>query len=193
MEQALDYRKERDLSFLQGKHVRMWPYSRGEFPRDVLYRLWRATEGLEDLIFFGSDDDNMSSYKRRGDLTEFMIYMAEPTRFVLIAEVKDEIAGAFWIDQVKPRFSGAASYFYRRKFWGHAAREASSIGCRYGFEILELEQLWGMTPWMTSIKHARVQGAKLIATLPGFYLIDGLPHDCYVSRLTKEDYYGRRR
>jgi hypothetical protein len=104
---------------LTGQHVRLYPYQRGAFPREVLYACWRAVEdeGAAPRLFYAQ---LCADEAHRGDLPEFIAYMTDPKRLVYIAQrLKDDsLAGLVWFDDIVPGYRAAANIFYRRRCWG---------------------------------------------------------------------------
>ena len=180
----------KDLSYLAGEHVIMWPYARGVYPPDTLYRLWKAFHGsgMVDLAFYGS----LAGPERAvpHDLEEMVSYLSSTVLLIAQSKEHDEIAGAFWFSGVSIGAQAAGNCFYLRKFWGDPAREATRIAFNYGFEELDLQQIWGFSPWMTAIKHAVSCGAEQVATLPDFIRIKGVNRAIHVCRITREKGYG---
>lgn len=151
------------------------PYHRAVFPRGSLYSLWSLMEeqGAAPLLFHGQQGPEQT----RGDLVAF-VRMLEPaqgeTHVLLITRPdSSELEGFLWFDDVvglgeSPGTRAAFNVFYRRRFWGHPAREASRMGLRYGFEVLKFSAIWAWTPWPNAARHAAAIGMTLMADLPGF-------------------------
>jgi hypothetical protein len=174
---------------LTGSLVRLYPYDRGAFPREVLYAMWRAVEDdhASRYLFYGQvcQDEH-----HRGDLQEFVTYFTDPKRLLYIAQSlrTDELAGMVWFDDIQPGYRAAANVYFRRRSWGPAALEGSRLAIGAAFDALKLEHVWAYTPWDHAVRHAKRAGMMPVALLPGFVRIDGQPRDIHVLRLKREDF-----
>lgn len=177
------------MSDLQGQHVRLYPYQREGFPRDVLYACWKAMEddGAALKLFYAQP---AASDAQRGDLTEFVAYMTDPKRLVYLAQSlkTDELAGMVWFDDIQPGHRAAANVFFRRRFWGPAAAEGSRLALGQAFVTLNLASIWAYTPWPNAVRHAQRAGMRPITVLPAFVLVGGTPRDIHILRVTREEF-----
>ena len=177
------------MNELSGQHVRLYPYQRGAFPREVLYACWRAVEdeGAARLLFYAQPCQEEAE---RGDLTEFVSYMTDPKRLVYIAQslTTDALAGMVWFDDIQPNHRAAANVFFRRRAWGAPALEGSRLALGHVFDTLKVESIWAYTPWKHAVRHAERAGMMPVALLPGFVRIDGAPRDIHVLRIRREDF-----
>lgn len=176
---------------LEGQYTRLYPYVRGYSTRDLLYLLWRSMEdeqGAGKLFYAQTVVD--TPHSMRGDLTEFISYFDDPKRLLLVVQnIKtDQLAGMLWFDDIVPAYRAAANCFYRRRSWGHPAREATRLGLGYIFETLALQSIWAYTPWPEAAKHAEAAGLHRVAVLPGFTLANGAPRDVHVLKVLREDF-----
>lgn len=172
--------------------VRLWPYVRGAWSRDLLARLWDAIErqGAAPKLFYAQ---TCTEPTQRGDLAEFCAYFTDPRRTLLIAESTTrpgDLVGLFWFDDLVPGYRASGNVFYRRRYWGPVARSASRLGLAYGFTTLALQMIWAYTPWPEAASHCEAVGMRPMATLDRFILIDGRPTDVRVFRMTKEEFDG---
>lgn len=185
-----------DLEKLEGQYVRLWPYSRGYYPRDTLYHLWRLVEednAAPSLFHSQLCPIPTVPYEWRGDLVEFVKVFESESRILLIAQSvqKDEIAGFFWFDDVVSKFRASCNIFYRRRYWGHPAREASRLAIGYGFEFLEFKSVWAYTPWDHAAKHAEAVGFHPLISLPEMFQSqnsDGKLYPLHILRLTRQEW-----
>jgi RimJ/RimL family protein N-acetyltransferase len=171
--------------------VRLLPYVRGAYPKDLLYRLWSlvAKDDAFHQLFWGLHLEE----SKHGDLEHFCRYFAEDSGrmlFVVQSVNKDEIAGFIWLDDVIPGFRGLGSVCMAQAYRGKSALEAVRLFCDYSFHELGLQTIWGVTPWPAAsglITHA---GFERMAELPEFALVQGKTLDVRIFRLTKEQFYG---
>ena len=174
---------------LTGRYVRLYPYQRGAFPREVLYACWRAVEdeGAARLLFYAQP---VAQESERGDLTEFVSYFTDAKRVVYIVQnlKTDELAGMIWFDDIQPGYRAAANVFFRRRAWGAPALEGSRLALGHVFETLGVQSIWAYTPWKHAVRHATRAGMMPVALLPGFVRIDGVARDIHVLRLRREDF-----
>ena len=187
-------------AILTGKHVKLYPYVRGHFPPEALYSLWHLmrSQGALSKIFYGpAYPADSPPYLMRGDLIEF-VKTFEPVeanqRLLLIVQSMtnpEEIAGMVWFDDLIANHRAAGSVFYRRKFWGEPAREATRLAMAWAFAVLNVVACWAYTPWKTGRRHAEAVGMKCVATLPHYILIGDAPTDLSVYRLTREEFQAR--
>ena len=171
--------------------ARLVPYHRAVFPRATLYHLWALMEsqGATPLLFHGQQGPE----SMRGDLVAFT-RMLEPvqgeTHVLLVTRPESsDLEGFLWFDDVvglgeNAGTRAAFNVFYRRRFWGRPAREASSMALRYGFTVLGFSTIWGWTPWPAAARHAEAIGMQPVATLPGF---SAGGRDLYMFRATREE------
>lgn len=172
---------------LTGTHGQVWPYVRGAYPRDTLYLLWRLMEreaGGEKLFF-----SQQGGYDVRGDLTEFVRFFSESTRQLFIVQALEEpreVQGFVWLDDITPEHKAAINVFFRRKYWGAAAREAAELVIRYAFEVMKLSAVWAFTPWALAARMAQALAFEPVAVLPDFVRVDGQSHDVHIFRKVRD-------
>lgn len=189
--------REKELnSLLQGKHVKLWPYFRGYYDRDILYRLWsliekeKATHFIFHGFEFQSDDSPVST---DGDLVDFIHYF-EPisghkTLLIVQDASRDEIAGFTWFEGITPGFRASAGIFMRRKYWGNHALEATQLSLKYIFQLHGLEFVYAITPWASVAKYAQRAGFKPVAQLKGFIKIQQAYRDIYILKITEDQIF----
>lgn len=173
-----------------GEYVSLHLYERGVFARDVLYALWRHVEdagGSVNLFYAQQGPDS-----HRGDLQEFVSYFTDPKRIVLLAQshATKDFAGLVWFDDVVAGHRAAINVFFRRRAWGHPARDAVRLACMHAFDHLRLQSIWAYTPWPAAWRMGEALGFQHIALLPEFVLINGTPHDIRIMRLRKGELHG---
>jgi len=186
---AADY----DITRLNGIRTRIWPYSRGYYPRDTFYHLWLMMENDDatPLIFQTETKQEGLIYETRGDLQAFVELFKD--KIILIAESleKKELAGFFWYDDIHPGERASANVFYRRRFWGETSREATTLCLDYGFRAshLDFKTIWASTPWKTAVSHAEAMGFKERAKIENIGQVNGRTIDSNIMSLEKKDFY----
>lgn len=181
-----------ELDRYTGVHVRVLPYVRGCYPRDMLYRLWHVIEqeGASEKLFF-SGFPRGTPISCHGDLIHFMQVCSEPGRVTLLIEsvADQELAGAFWFEDFIPDWRCLASIFIRRKYWGAISEEAARLSLAYAFEQFNLQAIWALTPWATARSLSQRCGLTEVATLPGFVTdADNEPRDVSIWKVTKGEF-----
>lgn len=184
-----------DFTRLNGKLCRLFPYVRGHYGRNVLYNLWSLMEedGGSEMTFHGMPEGNHLPITIKGDLTDFVRYMSDPARILLMVQTKDEeLAGFIWFDDYVPMFKASCNIFIAKKFRGEMVDEASWIALSYMFDFYHVEAIWAVTPWSSASNHALSLGFEMISVLPEFELYKGKLNDMRILRMTKEIYNGRK-
>lgn len=174
-----------------GTQVRLWPYLRGAYAKDLLYRLWVLVEQADAFhqLFWGLHEPEA----RHGDLEHFCRFFGEDSGrqlFIVESTTKDEIAGFLWLDDVVPAHRAMGSVFMAKDYRGKAASEAVRLFCDYAFTNLGLQSIWGVTPWPQAASLISGVGFERIAVLPAFAVVQGVSHDVRIFRLMKESFYG---
>jgi hypothetical protein len=180
-------------AMLTGQHVKLYPYVRGQFPPETLFTLWSLmrSQGALDRIFFGRP--NELPFQTRGDLVEFIrVFEPEPPaqRWLLMVgsqKKPDDIVGMCWFDDYVPKHRVAGSVFYRRKYWGEPAAEATRLAIRWAFACLEVQSVWAYSPWKAGQQHALHAGMTHVATLPAYVVIGDGPADMAIYRVTQDE------
>ena len=182
----------RATSTPRGTLARLIPYHRTAGPRDALYHLWDLMEaqGGGPLLFHGQ----LGPESVRGDLIAFtrMLAPQQGDCYVLLAAKPDvaQLEGFIWFDDVVhlgAHTRAAINVFYRRRFWGAPARDATRQALRYGVTVLGFHSIWGWSPWPNAVRHARAVGMTVMAELPGF-ATGG--RDLTIVRATREEILG---
>jgi RimJ/RimL family protein N-acetyltransferase len=166
-------------------------YKRGHFPRETLGTLWNYVEeqGAAKKLFYAQPNPP-TPVGTVGDLTAFVEYFGDEKRVVLIVEEGGEVMGMVWFDDILPGHRAAINGFYRRRYWGIRAREATRQAMLHAFESLSIKSLWAYTPWPEAVRHAQAIGMELTAVLKEFVLVEGQPRDVNVLVIRKGDLDG---
>jgi len=171
---------------LAGKHVRIWPYVRGEYAKDTLYHLWQMVDATGDTgrLLWGSQ----ASPAIRGDLEAFVGFFNDPNRLVIIAAKADgsDIVGFLWFDDLVPEHRCFGSVYIKPDYRGAVGNEAIMLACDHVFDLFKVKSIWGITPWRAAKAACAQVGFKTVATLPAFTRVDGEVYDAYVLRKERE-------
>lgn len=187
--------------------VKLTPWYRGIGNRDTIFYLWRMMEeeNATKYVFYGQDYEPEDE-PLRGDLVDFVRYF-EPlvgdTKQILITQTQaDELMGYSWYEKITLGVRANCGVFYKRKFWGSMAREASRASIDWAFDKLEIKELIAYTPWKWAINHCLWLGMTVIDTVPAMCLLNNIPRriefkgkplEVTVLRISKEEFYGKQK
>lgn len=170
------------LDQLIGTQVRLWPYLKGVYARDIVGQVWLTIErsGDHGRLWWGFQNPPLS---HRMDLAAFAAFMSDPDRVVLIVTSPDseQIFGIIWYDDIQPHRCFGSIYMIPEAR-GKLALEACRMGAAYAHRDLKVEQIWAMTPWAEAGRLVLESGFQRIATLPDYAELDGIRHDVHVYR-----------
>lgn len=165
----------------------LFPYARSSY-RSILGVLWTLMEkeGATRKVFHAQQGPEVE----RGDLVEFVRYFDDPKRHLLIAVDEVDPVGMVWFDDHVPGHRAAVNMFYARRVWGERSRAATRQAIKWAFDGLGVASIWGYTPHKTAVRHGLAVGAKIVAALPEFAMVDGKPADVTILRIWRADYCG---
>lgn len=165
---------------LIGERVRLWPYVAHRYPAATLVSLWeyirqaRATE----RIFWGKVPFSDSPAI---DFATFAHYITHEALPLLAADpATNEMLGMVWFDSILATHRAHINVFFRRKAWGHTAREAVTLAEAYAFRWHRWQYLYASTPWLVAQRMAAALGYTM-AVLPGYVMVRGVPRDLHVG------------
>lgn len=185
-----------DINKLDGKLIKVWPYSRGFLPRDILFTAWKTMEkdDLMRFVFHGQNDPTNRPISQRGDLVEFMKYFSEETRALLIIQRKDneQIGGLMWLDEIIKGFRAVGALCFAKNTRREFVDEATKICFDYSFEVFNLKALFGFTPWGPATDYALRSGMTQVALVPEFALVNNKPTDIAIVKITREEFYAKK-
>ena len=184
-----------DFSRLDGKLIKVWPYSRGYYQRDILYHAWQVMdkEDLLQFIFHGQAEPVGKPIKQRGDLIEFIKYFTDNSRALLIIQRKDtdKIGGLMWLDDIIQGFRACGNLCFAKDCRKEFVQEATQICFDYSFKVFGLKSLFGFTPWGPATEYALRSGMTQVARVPEFQMINDVPTDIAIVRITREEFYAK--
>ncbi len=168
--------------------MQILPYARGVYGRDTLYPIWLMIEeaNAADGLFWGNHD----LPQHKGDLVSFVKYFDDPNRYLLMIVTTDgsDLIGCVWFDDVVPKYRCFGSIFIKPQYRGELSREAVELCCNYAFDMLQIDSIWGVTPWERARNLCLRCGFDNVTTLPEFTLIDDKPHDVYVVKKVRTEH-----
>jgi RimJ/RimL family protein N-acetyltransferase len=166
--------------------IRLWPYQRGLYARDVLYLVWRMLEDAQaqDQLFWGVHD----APEIKGDLVACVRFFDDPGRHLVLVSTADHTdwVGCAWFDDLVPGYRCFGSIFVKPQYRGTHSREVLQQCCAYAFATLGIEQIWGVTPWPLARNLCLRSGFEEVAILPGFTKLNGELRDAYIVRKVRE-------
>jgi RimJ/RimL family protein N-acetyltransferase len=141
------------------------------------------------LVFYEKPGED-TPFQQHSDLADFIVYMGDPKKIVLLVQdaKEDQIAGLIWLDGVVPGWRANGNFWMRRRYWGESTKEAVMIGLDYVFHALDIQTVWTYSPWLTSVKTTNRCGFEYVVSLPDFALVNGQPRDIHISRFCKVNY-----
>ena len=157
---------------MQGQHVSLWAYSRGEAARDLPYLLWKMVEDAGDWErILWTDQFEPTRVPRWGDLVHWVAFMhgdVDPKVFVLVADNETgDIAGFVWFNRVIHGKSAYGSIWMAPGYRGKPhVREAGELGLRWAHEVMQWETVYTITPWPDVRNFDRRIGFKDVAFIP---------------------------
>lgn len=194
MESATSAVPKWDKARLTGQLVRVWPYARGMYARDMLYHCWALmeNEGMAKKIFHSSFHPPECDVDWRGDLTEFVTYFSQPTRLLQICQhaQTQELAGMIWFEEIVAQCRASCGIIFAKKFWGPLTKEASRICMDYAFYALDIPALYSFTPWPEAKRHAQQIGFEYLTSIPEMVLWEEQRLPMHVLRAKREGAHG---
>lgn len=170
---------------LTGSLVRLWHYQPGVYGRDALYRVWKLMEddGATKRAFW--DEAYLDT---GGDCASFIsAFEGAANKILLLVERLDTglLCGCIWVTQVVPGHQAFTSQWMQRSARGRRSLEAAQLVLRGLFEVVRVQQVWAMTPWLAAGALCRRLGFVQQATLPDYCIWEYKTIDVTLYRLTK--------
>lgn len=174
-------------------HVSMFPYVRGHFDRDFLYRLWTLIEAENDwpaIMWDYKESDTPIS--QHGDLVEWIHYMESPFDPKALMLVQDNdtkrICGLIWFNKIKADSAHGSIWMSREARGQPHVREAVNLGLEYAFYARGWKAVYALTPWAVAKNLLRRCAFTEVAVIP-----DVFGPKVYLMAIKESDYGQRRR
>jgi RimJ/RimL family protein N-acetyltransferase len=175
-----------------GEYCSVWPYVRGHFSRDFLYRLWTLIEAEHDWpSILWEYEPSTTPIDQHGDLVEWIYYMQsllDPKALLMVQDqLSKEIAGLIWFYRQKED-SAHASIWISKRYRGTAlTRDAVSMGLEYAFYARHWKTVYAVTPWAIARNLLKRCGFSQLASVPEYF-----GRDVHLMAIKEKD-YGRKR
>jgi len=169
----------------------VWPYARGYFSRDFLYRLWTLIEAENDWSsILWEYEPSETPIDQHGDLVEWIYWMQnllDPKSLLMVQDgISKEIAGLIWFNRQKADSAYGAIWISKRYRGTPVSREAVSMGLEYAFYARGWKTVYAVTPWAIARNLLRRCGFSQLAKVPEYFGID-----VYLMAIKEKD-YGRK-
>jgi len=162
---------------MQGQHVTLWIYSRGEAARDLPWQLWRMVEDAGDwqrILWTNPWVDNPTRVSRFGDLVHWTAFMhadGDPKMFLLVSDNETgDIAGFIWFNRivgVGDRSSAYGSIWMAPLYRGRPhVREAGILGLNWAHSVMGWKTVYTITPWPDVRNFDKRIGFREVAFVP---------------------------
>lgn len=173
-----------------GELTTLYPYAPGVFGRDALYRVWKVMEddGSTDRAFWDE-----TGFATSGDLASFIrAFDGVPGKLLIMVVRNDtnKLCGAIWLTQLVYGHQAFVSMWMTKEARGPIALDAATLVLPPLFRMLELQQLWAVTPWPQAGAMCRRVGFTKWNRLPSYCKWHGQIKDAWLYRLTRERVLG---
>ncbi len=175
-----------------GNYCSVFPYVRGHFSRDFLYRLWCLIEAEGDwpsLLWEYEPSD--TPIDQHGDLTEWIHFTESylnPKALLLVQDaISKEIAGLIWFSKQNENSAHGSIWISKLYRGTPLSRESVALGLEYAFYARGWKTIFAVTPWAIARNLLRRCGFSILAKVPQFYV-----KDVYLMGIEEKD-YGRQR
>lgn len=172
--------------------MRLWHYVPGVYGRDALYRVWRLMEddGATKQAFW--DDAYLAT---GGDCASFICaFEGAANKILMLVERLDtgQLCGCIWVTQIVPGHQAFTSQWMQKSARGRRSVEAARLVLRGLFEVVQVRQVWAMTPWRAAGALCQRLGFVHMTTLQDYCLWESEPKDVALYRLTKGQFDAQR-
>lgn len=169
-----------------GRYATIIPYIRGISPRETLLHWWLLLEECKGVpsIFWSQA---CAAETLRGDPIAFCAAFANRLACGIYANTTQNLVGFTWIEHIKLGHHAQFGMWYSRRAWGNVARDGTFLTTQLVFEAVNIQALYGFTPWKLALRHGLTLGWKHVGTLPGFAIVRDERRDMYVMLKEHDD------
>lgn len=147
-----------------------------------MYTIWRMVEEAKAApqLFWGSQDPDAI----KGDLTAIVKFFDDPNRVLVMLATEDQqdLIGFLWFDDFIPGLRCFGSVFIKPKYRGKVGNAGIVQACQYVFDVLDVQTIWGITPWREARAAVMACGFQPVAVLKGFIKVGDEVLDAHVVK-----------
>ena len=163
-------------------NVQIHPYLRGEYPRDTMFKIWRMVEDAKASahLFWGSQEPDAI----KGDLTAVCNFFHDPNRVLIMVATEDntDLIGFLWFDDFIPKLRCFGSVFIKPEYRGKLGHAGILKACQYVYDFLDVQTIWGVTPWKEARAAVMACGFQTVALLRQFVKVNGEVLDAHIVK-----------
>ena len=167
---------------LADNHIQIWPYVRGQYSRDTLYKIWVMVEEAKAAphLFWGSQDPDTI----KGDLVAVVKFFDDPNRVLVMLsnEENTDLIGFLWFDDFVPGLRCFGSVFIKPQYRGKVGNAGIVKACQYIFEVFPVNAIWGITPWREARSAVVACGFQAVTVLKSFVKVGDEVLDAHVVK-----------
>lgn len=162
--------------------VEIWPYVRGQYPRDTMWTVWRMVEEAKAAphLFWGSQEPDAI----KGDLVAVTKFFDDPNRVLIMLSTPDntDLVGFLWFDDFIPGLRCFGSVFIKPQYRGKVGNAGIVKACQYVFDTFQVSTIWGITPWREAKAAVMACGFQPVALLRKFVKVGDEVLDAHVVK-----------
>jgi hypothetical protein len=162
--------------------VQIFPYVRGEYPRDTMYAIWRMVEEAKaaEHLFWGSQEPDAI----KGDLTAIVKFFDDQNRVLIMLSTEDgkDMIGFLWFDDFIPGLRCFGSVFIKPQYRGKVGNAGIVKACQYVFDVFHVKAIWGVTPWREARAAVMACGFQTVTVLKEFVKVGNEVLDAHIVK-----------
>lgn len=150
-----------------------------------MYTIWRMVEEAKAApqLFWGSQEPDTI----KGDLTAIAKFFDDPNRVLIMLATEDQkdLIGFLWFDDFVPGLRCFGSVFIKPQYRGKVGNAGIVQACQYVFDALNVNTIWGITPWREARAAVIACGFQPVAVLNRFIKVGDEVLDAHVVKKEK--------
>lgn len=170
------------MSLAAEQSIHIWPYVRGEYPRDTMATIWRMVEEAKAAshLFWGSQEPDAI----KGDLVAIAKFFDDPNRILVMLSTADhtDLIGFLWFDDFIPKLRCFGSVFIKPAYRGKIGNAGIVKACQYIFDAFDVQTIWGITPWREARSAVMACGFQTVTVLKSFVKVGDEVLDAHVVK-----------